>query len=239
MAPILIFRHIECEGPGFLGDFLQAREILYKVICIDKGHSVPDNPDGASGLVFMGGPMSVHDPHVWLEKELQLIKSAMEKGIPVLGHCLGGQLVAKAMAAKVTRNPVPEIGWHEVERLPGDHADEWFGDFSRFPAAVFHWHGETFATPAGATRILKSRFCENQGFVSENTLALQCHVEITRDQIDEWSTLYSDQIARTSQSVQSRNEMTSGAGDRISNMHELATRLYNRWLRGVLHHAGQ
>jgi len=96
MLPVLIFRHIAHEGPGYLGDFLREKKIPYEMICVDQGESVPDTADGTSALVFMGGPMSVNDPLPWIADELALIRQAIDRGIPVLGHCLGGQLLAQA-----------------------------------------------------------------------------------------------------------------------------------------------
>lgn len=237
MAPILVFRHIECEGPGYLGDFLRERRIPFELIRIDGGDTVPEEPGDAAGLVFMGGPMSVNDTHEWIEKELNLIKSALKDGIPMLGHCLGGQLIAKALGADVVPNKIKEIGWYSVDKLPGKISDEWLGDSVTFPVTVFHWHGETFSIPSGATRILKSEFCENQGFVIGDILAMQCHVEITEKQVYEWSALYGDEITEPSKSIQSKGEMITDMASHIKTLQKLATCVYSRWLQGVIRYA--
>ena len=116
MKPLYIFRHIDCEGPAYLAEVLARRAIPWQLIAIDAGDSVPPSIDGCSGLVFMGGPMSVNDDLPWIEHELDLIRLAQDAGMPVLGHCLGGQLICKALGGAITANPVREIGWHPVRR---------------------------------------------------------------------------------------------------------------------------
>jgi len=110
MKSILIFRHIACEGPGYLGDYLTSRDIPFNTIRVDKGEDVPEDPTAYSGLVFMGGPMSVNEPVPWIEKELKLICKAYQENMPILGHCLGGQLISKALGGEITSNPVTEMG---------------------------------------------------------------------------------------------------------------------------------
>jgi len=233
MQPLLIFRHIACEGPGYLGDVLGREHIPYKVVSIDQGDPLPTSIANVSGLVFMGGPMSVNDPLPWVEAELALIRSAAETGIPVLGHCLGGQLIAKALGGTIQANPVKEIGWHPVEHVDNACARDWLADLpARFDA--FHWHGETFTLPAGATPILRSQYCENQAFVLDNILALQCHVEMKADMVAEWAGAYAHELAQPSESVQSAEEMTQNLPARIGVLQTAADVLYQRWLRPLM-----
>ena len=114
MKPLYIFRHIDCEGPGYLAEVLERKGIPWQLIAIDTDVAVPHSIDGCSGLVFMGGPMSVNDDLPWIGQELALIRAAQTAGLPVLGHCLGGQLISKALGGEITANPVREIGWHPV-----------------------------------------------------------------------------------------------------------------------------
>ncbi|MCG8324358.1 MAG: type 1 glutamine amidotransferase, partial [Thiotrichales bacterium] len=111
MKPVRIFRHIEFEGPGYLGEFLTRRNIPFEVIAVDQGDNIDPDPGNASALVFMGGPMSVNDELDWIDLELNLIRNAYSRDIPMLGHCLGGQLISRALGAEVIQNPVREIGW--------------------------------------------------------------------------------------------------------------------------------
>ena len=175
MKPIAIFRHNPGEGPGYFATFLDRHSLPWKLFKVDEGVSPPPTSGGFSGLCFMGGPMSVNDDLPWIQTTLQLIRAADTAGVPVIGHCLGGQLMARAFGGTVTGNPVKEIGWGTVEATPDAAATEWLGDTARFEA--FHWHGETFSIPPGATRILQSAHCANQAFVRGPHLGLQCHVE--------------------------------------------------------------
>lgn len=128
MKPILIFRHTESEGPGYFGEYLDLRGLSYKVICVDQGEVVPTSIEHASALVFMGGPMSVNDPLPWIEPELNLIRQAVEKEMPVLGHCLGGQLISKALGGSIGANPVKEFGWLEVTQQDNAATRAWLGE---------------------------------------------------------------------------------------------------------------
>ena len=233
MNPLYIFRHIECEGPGYLGEVLSRLEIPRRLIAIDRNETIPANIDHCSGLVFMGGPMSVNDPLPWIGKELELIRMAHAQGLPVLGHCLGGQLISKALGGQVTANPVKEIGWHDVRRSSGKTAERWLGDL---PARMelFHWHGETFSLPAGAELILENDHCPHQAFADGNTLALQCHVEMTAPMVVEWATLYDDDLNSTSPAVQTAGAMTENLDERIDALQRVADQLYLRWLAPLL-----
>lgn len=229
MQPIWIFRHIRCEGPGYLGRVLERRGIDYRLIAIDRGDPVPDSVNGASALVFMGGPMSANDPDEWIQRELTLIRTAAGQGLPLLGHCLGGQLISKALGAAVKPNPVVEIGWHGVEKCATPEADTWLADLS-FPVELFHWHGETFGLPEKAVPLFKSRFCENQAYVKDNILALQCHVEMLPEMVVEWAEAYTDQISRPGESIQSKAQMTENLNTRITRAQQVADALYRQWL---------
>ena len=171
MKPIAIFRHTATEGPGYFTDFLHERAIPWQLVRIDAGDAVPQDVSVYSGLVFMGGPMSVNDDLPWIAQVLALIRQAVAQDVPVLGHCLGGQLMAKALSGVVTRNPIKEIGWGEATVSDNAQAHAWFGDILSFKA--FHWHGETFSLPQGAVHLLSSAHCTNQAFVLGKHLALQ------------------------------------------------------------------
>lgn len=231
MNNVVVFRHAAHEGPGYFADFLQRRHIPHKLVRIDAGDPVPKSLDGISGLVFMGGPMSVNDALPWIPLVTRLIQTAVDADIPVLGHCLGGQLMAKALGAPVTRNPVKEIGWYPVS-VAADSAvaRAWLGDLpSSFD--VYHWHGETFAIPAGATRLLASAHCVNQGFVLGKHLALQCHIEMTPALIADWVREVGE--LKPSPTVQSGEEMLRDVEPRTRALHRIADILYENWLHGL------
>lgn len=232
MKDIAIFRHAASEGPGYLGEFLARRGLPHRLIHIDRNDPVPISIDGFSALVFMGGPMSVNDDLPWLPPVLELIRQAVAADLPVLGHCLGGQLISKALGGVITRNPVKEIGWLPVNRIDSPLAADWLDDLPG-EFEVFHWHGETFTIPAGATRILASRDCAYQAFVIGKTLAFQCHIEMTAVMVREWARIGAGEVARTCATVQDPMTMTTGLDERIKRLQTIADVFYDRWLRGL------
>ena len=234
MNPIAIFRHTSTEGPGYLAEFLDERQIPWRLIAIDSGDAVPHNAAAYSGLVFMGGPMSVNDDLPWIPLVLALIRDAAERDIPLLGHCLGGQLISKALGGVVSRNPVKEIGWGEVTVADNDIARNWFGDIKNFQA--FHWHGETFTLPQGATHLLSSAYCVNQAWAIGKHLAMQCHVEMTAGMIADWCAVGSDEIlaSKDSPAVQSASEMQQQMNACLPRLNSVAAQLYSHWISGLL-----
>jgi GMP synthase-like glutamine amidotransferase len=233
MKPVAIFRHSPTEGPGYFATYLDSRDLPWRLVAIDRGEAVPGAADDFSGLVFMGGPMSVNDELPWIAPVLNLIRSAVADDVPVLGHCLGGQLMSKALGGTVGRNPVKEIGWGTIEVADNPQARAWFGsDLKRFES--FHWHGETFTIPPGAVRIMGNRNCENQGFVAGKNLGMQCHVEMTQELIESWCKSGADEIATAdSSAVQTPEQMRRGMDDKLVALRGIATRLYDRWVEGL------
>ena len=232
MNEILRFLHAPHEGPGYLADYLKRHHVPYRLIRIDQDEPIPPSIDAVSGLVFMGGPMSVNDPLPWIAKLTGLIQRAVAADMPVLGHCLGGQLISKALGGVVTRNPVKEIGWLPVMRAENTIASAWL---DRLPQEfeVFHWHGETFSIPAGATRILGSRDCANQAFVIGQTLALQCHIEMTSEMVREWARLGADEMTPVCATIQNPQTMALNLEARVNRLQKIADVFYRRWLEGV------
>ena len=126
MKPVAVFRFSQTEHPGRFGSWLTRHGIPWELIPIDEGVAVPASPDAYSGIGMMGGPMSVNDRLPWIAPLESLIRDAITDGTPVIGHCLGGQLMAKALGAKVSRMPAPEIGWFHVDVADRDARREWF-----------------------------------------------------------------------------------------------------------------
>jgi GMP synthase-like glutamine amidotransferase len=153
--------------------------------------------------------------------------------VPVLGHCLGGQLMSKALGGEVSRNPVKEIGWGEVAVVDAPAAREWFGHAA--PSFTsFHWHGETFTLPPGAERVLTNRYCDNQAFALGPHLAMQCHIEMTPDMIAAWCVSGAREIARSkSPAVQSVAAIESAAARELANLNAVADGVYARWTAGL------
>ncbi len=194
---------------------------------------MPKDARAFAGLAFMGGPMSVHDDLPWIEPALALVRDAVRKDVPTLGHCLGGQLMAQALGGEVTRVRVKEIGWGEVQVADNGVARAWFGDVVSFES--FHWHGETFSIPPGATRVLGNEHCANQAFAVGKHLGMQCHVEMTEELVEEWCRAGAGEIRRSAASpgVQKPEAIRRGLGARIAALHQVADRIYERWSKGL------
>lgn len=229
MKPVLIFRHVACEGPAYLARFLDYHGLAYRVVRLDEGEEVPREPADVAALVFMGGPMSVNDDLPWLKEELELIREACRKGIPVLGHCLGGQLISKALGGDVADGE-KEFGWFPVKPHLSGNGPGWLADLD-FSTEIFHWHGEQFSLPEGSTPLFSTDACPNQGFVMGNAMALQCHVEIEADDVGNWLEFYRKEIPPAGRAVQSTDEMQRDLAKRVERLQVFADTLYNQWLK--------
>lgn len=232
MKPVVVFRHAQCEGAGYLGVFLNQEKIPWQEVRIDLGEAIPKEANRYSGLVFMGGPMSVNDNLPWIPQAVQLIQQAFEHDIPVIGHCLGGQLMSKALGASVIKNPVEEIGWGALHVDENVDAKKWFGNTKQFLG--FHWHGETFTLPTGAKRLLFSEYCDNQAYAIGKHLAMQCHVEMTDDLVRKWYQCWGTQIESSlSPAVQTKQEVLENLSERIKQLNQQAHTLYTKWAMGL------
>ena len=235
MQPVAIFRHSPTEGPGYFAIFLEQHGIPWQLIAIDEGAAVPSTADGFSGLCFMGGPMSVNDSLPWIEPVCALIRDAADKNIPVIGHCLGGQLMSKAFGGQITKNPVKEIGWGDAHGEDNAIARHWLGDYAGKNSTVFQWHGETFSIPTEATRLFASSHCANQMFALGPHLGMQCHVEMMPEMISTWCEQWADEaIAVADQpSAQTPEVMQAQIGERLPRMRQLSNQLYSVWIEGL------
>jgi GMP synthase-like glutamine amidotransferase len=173
----LILQHVPFEGPGSIEHWLRARDATIQYSRFYQSCTLPDIAT-VDLVIAMGGPMSVNDEaqYPWLKAEKAFIREAVRRGLPVVGICLGAQLIASALGASVHANGEKEIGWFPIEATASAPAA------FRFPAraTVFHWHGETFALPVGAIHLASSAACTNQAFqLGKNVIGLQFHLETT------------------------------------------------------------
>lgn len=182
-ATAVVVTHVPHEGPGAIGSYLLAQGDRVELCPIYLGASIPP-PGAADLLVVMGGPMSVCDADrlPWLSREITAVAEHLRAGTPVLGVCLGAQLIAAALGAAVYPGAHREIGWWPCVMAPPSGPDDPWGDvFGTVPAhpQVFHWHGDTFDLPAGAMLRASSAACRNQLFtVGDRTVGIQFHVEM-------------------------------------------------------------
>lgn len=180
---ILVFRHEPFEHLGLFARSLRAKGACYDYL--DLGEPMPSSDYDA--LIVLGGPMSANDPLPGLTAELRSIHHALERKIPLLGVCLGSQLIAKALGARVYRNQELEIGWEPVHLTGAGRADPLFHGIES-PATFFHWHGETFDLPQGAEWLAYSEKCRHQAYrFGSNVYGLQFHPEVDQEMIAEWS----------------------------------------------------
>jgi len=233
MKPVAIFRTARSEGPAYFATYLERRSMTWQLVALDEGAPVPRDPRTFSGLVFMGGPMSVNDDLPWIAPALELIREAVRKDVPVLGHCLGGQLMSRAFGGSVRANPCKEIGWGEVRVADNGVAREWFGELAGFE--TFQWHGETFSIPPGATRVLENPHCPNQAFAIGKHFGMQCHVEMTEELVRLWVRGGADEMkaAASSPAVQSPDQIYSNLESRLERLHQVADRVYDKWTENL------
>ena len=234
MNPVAIFQHFRTEGPGYFATFLERHGIPWRLVRIDAGEAVPAGAGAFSGLVFMGGPMSVNDDLPWIAPVLALIRDGVAAGVPVLGHCLGGQLMSKALGGTISPNPVKEIGWGEVAIVQDAQAQRWFGHAGA-AFQSFHWHGETFTIPPGAQRLASSAYCANQAFALGPHLGMQCHIEMTPEMIASWCETGAREITRSSDSpgVQQVAQIEADLASRLPALHAVADGVYARWIENL------
>jgi len=231
--PVAIFRFNPTEGPAYFADWLDAHRIRWQLVPLDERVAVPDDPRAFSGIGLMGGPMSVNDALPWIAPLSTLLRAAVDREVPVIGHCLGGQLLAQALGASVTRAPVAEIGWVDVDVCDSAAQREWFGGRKAFN--TFQWHYDAFALPVGATPVLTNAFNANQAFVvDERHIGFQCHVEMTRELTETWLATGADELPTASTpATQTAADIRRDLDARIEALHSVANDVYARWAQGL------
>jgi GMP synthase-like glutamine amidotransferase len=180
---VQILQHASFEGPGSIAGWLHQKGATFGFTRFWEPYATLPSLDSVDLIIIMGGPMSVNEEKElpWLRQEKAFVREAIRRELPVLGVCLGAQLIASAMGARVYRNKDKEIGWHSVEAVQGEK------DLFQFPSSsmVFQWHGETFDLPKGAFQLARSKVCENQAFqMGRRALALQFHLETTPEVVE-------------------------------------------------------
>jgi len=188
MRKLLVCQHVPFEILGTLDPLLRDSGFRIKYVNFGRHPHAQPKLDGYRGLVVLGGPMNVGqgDRHPHLDTEIRLIEQAIERGIPVLGICLGAQLIARALGAHVRENHEKEIGWYDVSVTSEGKDDDLFSHFDE-TEKIFQWHGDTFDIPDGAVRLASSPTCENQAFrYGDNVYGFQFHMEVDEPLIERW-----------------------------------------------------
>jgi len=184
----LVLKHLDIEGPGLLADVIRSAGHELKTMDLWRHLPEPGAMDGYDGLIVMGGPSSANDLHSpSIAAALALIRAAIDHHTPMLGICLGAQLMAKAASATIQPSPVRELGWYPVYPTSQSANDPLFASIHEDSLMVFQWHGETFTLPESATLLASNPAVPNQAFrLARGQYALQFHIEVDRDTIETW-----------------------------------------------------
>lgn len=196
MRRLLVFQHVPYEILGNLDPLLRAAGFRIRYVNFGRQPELCPDISRYHGLIVLGGPMNCdqHDRHPHLLTEIEVIQQSIEEGKPVLGICLGAQLIARALGARVTRNKTREIGWYELNPTEAGRDDPLFSHFEN-SQMIFQWHGDTFEIPHGAAHLATSPDCRNQAFrYGDNVYGLQFHLEVDEPMIQRW--LHTPAMAR-------------------------------------------
>lgn len=230
--PILILQHLSSDGPAYFGTWLQRQGLRFETRNTEAGDPYPARLNAYSGLCILGGEMSANDDLPSLRQAEALVRQAVAEGVPVIGHCLGGQLMARALGARVVASPAAEIGWHEVQRCEGALAEAWWGPAPSFTAC--QWHAEAFELPASAVPLARSAACPHQAFAIGPHLAMQFHLEIDAEKWRHWVAQAGEPYLqamrqRHGATVQGSEAMAEGLARHLAAHQALADRVYHRW----------
>ncbi|MFI5352865.1 MAG: type 1 glutamine amidotransferase [Candidatus Binatales bacterium] len=228
MAKIWVMQHHPVENLGRIAEALAASALAWQYVRSFAGQPVPEDMKGAGGLIVMGGPMGVYDQdrYPFLRDELRLIEAALRDGRPVLGVCLGSQLLAAALGAKVVRGPAKEIGWYPVNLLADARDDRLFGGAPDSFTAL-HWHGDVFDLPARAVALASSEKTPLQAYrYGENVYGLLFHIEPDAAIVAGMVREFAGELAEARVDGAA---IVAAANQRIAAMADLAELVFGRW----------
>ena len=229
---VLVLQHIACEHPGVFSDVMREREVEAVAVELDRGEPLPDWHD-FDAVLAMGGPMGAGDDedHPWLRAEKRLVADAVRAGVPFLGVCLGVQLLAASLGARVYEAERAEVGLLGVELTPEGRGDPLFAGFDDSFLSL-QWHGDTFELPPGAVRLATSPLASNQAFrVGDGAYGVQFHLEVTGPMAREWGEVpaYRRSLAATLGQERGR-EFIADVERREGELHPGARQMFGNWL---------
>lgn len=228
MKHVIVVQHIQCEAPGTIAEVLEGRGIPVRTVRVFDAEPVPPETGEAAGLVVMGGPMSVYEQarYPFLRDETRLLEAALRAEIPVLGVCLGSQLLASVLGADVRPGVQKEIGWHPVWLSRAAVDDPlWKTAEPRFTG--FHWHGDIFDLPAGAVSLASSELTACQAFrYGQNAYGLLFHMEVTEKIISDMVRDCSDELR---QAAVNGGEILAKRSEFLPKLQELGPSVFGRW----------
>lgn len=228
MKPVLVFRHVAHESLGVVEPALREAGLVYSYLNLAREAPRSFDPHQLAGLVVLGGSMNTDETerYPFLVPEVNWIRAAVEHDVPVLGICLGAQLLAKALGARVDRNPIKEIGWYEIAPTAAAADDPLFAHFAP-REMVFQWHGDTFELPQDAVQLACGELCAQQAFrYGRSAYGVQFHAEVTRDMLEIWL----DEPAGCREIAEldyiDPQQIRSHAPDNLPAMHQLAAGIF-------------
>jgi len=192
---VLAIKNIGIEGTGTFGKYLSGKSGELVTIDLQNGDACPKTTDGFDLVIILGGPMNVYETtkYPFLIDEMKLIEDGLKQEKKMVGFCLGSQLIASALGAKVFKNRAKEIGWYDVSLTDDGKKSHLFLTLpEQFRA--FQWHGDTFDLPASALHLAESKLCTNQAFAYKNVVGLQFHIEVEPEDILAWCNAYADEL---------------------------------------------
>lgn len=233
--PVLIIQHTRVGHPGAVLPLLGQLGVTWVLVSLPNGDAIPDDITPYGGLVLMGGSMSANDELDWISTEIRLTQQAYALGVPIAGHCLGSQIMSKALGAQVRKNDYKEIGWQQVTPTDSSQVQAWFGDLNQ-SIRFFQWHGDTFDLPVGAELLLSSEACLNQAYVLEDKhIAMQFHLEMTPELVELFLEANGKELQREVQAnspfVNTTEQVMAGVQHYMPRMHEVLYAVYSRWVK--------
>jgi GMP synthase (glutamine-hydrolysing) len=234
MTKVLVCQHVGFEILGTLNPLFKGAGFRIRYVNFGRFPDIKPEVEGYDGMVLLGGPMNVDQearyPH--LNQEIRMIEQALKLDIPVLGICLGSQLIAKALGATVRKNEIREIGWHEVSLTETGRKDPVLAHF-RPVESLFHWHGDTFDLPAGAQHLASSRNCRHQAFrYGDKVYGLQFHLEVDEPMIDRWLVVeqHRTELAEVSQHI-TPDRIRKETRERIAYSKDLSVKTFGQFIK--------